>query len=104
MFCFGSYFYLHVDTYHVFAVEKVRTTQTLKQVEQSMRELSDNPVQNLVIQLAEYQLKFNLISPRESFRNELDTQTLLVLSQGSSDEPWQRVVFPITGVKPIDNS
>lgn len=48
-----------------------------------MREAVSNPVQTLPIQLAKYQTKFNLLSPRESFKNGLNTQTCLSYLKGA---------------------
>lgn len=71
-----------------------------------MRKPSNNPLQTLVMRLAECQLKFNLISLRQSFRDELDTQTRSLSPKGaviSLDTEGCNLYFPLlAGVKQAD--
>lgn len=61
-----------------------------------MREAVSNPVQALAILLAKYQPKFNLFSPREPVRNELDTQTCLSSPRGAVINTAQWAVIYIS--------
>lgn len=73
-----------------------------------MREPSNNPLQMLVMHLDECQLKSNLISLRQSFRDELDTQTRLLSLKGAVINLYTEGCNPyfplLAGVKQADTS